>query len=105
MTLEERVKSLEDDYWLNVGRLNAMLAAIVAIAGEDDPEMRPALVDDLIESAEATLLNQSITDEQLDLVRRSRAQMTAALQRGFAQARVRREFRQPLRRVKPLHGE
>src|SRR5437868_3792483 len=102
MNFEDRVKSLENDYWLNMGRLNAMLAAIVAIAGEPDPELRPALLDDLVENAQATLLAQPITDEQLDLVKRAREHMTAALQRGFEQARVRPEFRQPLRRVKPL---
>jgi hypothetical protein len=98
MTLEERVTILENDYWSNHGRLLAIQAALYATAGEPDPELRPTLMEDLMERSQAVSLAQPITAAQLDLVERAREHMTELLQRAFERALLRPEFRQPLPR-------
>lgn len=93
--LEEKVRGIDRDFWLNAGKLGAIQAAIYAISGEPDPILRPTLLEDLVDRNQATALAQPITDEQLGLLKLALEQMTAILQRGFERALVRPEFRQP----------
>jgi hypothetical protein len=99
--LEAKAKQWEDLFWSTLGRSVAMHAAICAVAGELDPRLRPTLMEDLIESGQATLLAQPITDAQLDRVRRAREHEHEALQRAFERALVRPEFRDPPPRQPP----
>jgi hypothetical protein len=99
--LEQRVSELETRQWNFYGRLIAMHGAIAAVAGEPDARLRPTLLEDLLNSHEATLLSQPIADAQLDRIRRGREHEHEALQHAFERALVRPEFRTPPPREPP----